>query len=275
MKYFWGDRHNHCAVSYGQGAPAQALAGLRLARRFDERRARCGQAASVRDAPTIVRKNQPIVLSERGAGCYRSRTAEPRALRNPREGIWLMSPPPTASSPTSSSTDDVRWFAEEVQPHGPSLKAYLRGSFPSLRDVDDLVQESYLRLWRARTTQQIRSARAFVFQVARRLAIDLLRRRESSRIEPVCDLAALSVMEERPDVADAVCQSEELRLLAQAIHILPGRCREVMILRKIEGLSQKEIAARLGITEGTVQVHIGRGLRHLEDFFLNLDSAQR
>ncbi len=44
-----------------------------------------------------------------------------------------------------------------------------------------------------------------------------------------------------------------------------------MVLRKLEGLSQKEIAARLRISEGTVQVHVGRGLRQLEDFFLKLD----
>ena len=99
----------------------------------------------------------------------------------------------------------------------------------------------------------------------------MLRRRETSRTEAVCDLAALPVLDHKPSAADAACQSEELWLLAQAIHALPARCREVMILRKIEGLSQKEIAVRLGIAEGTVQVHIGRGLRQLEDFFLQID----
>lgn len=182
--------------------------------------------------------------------------------------------PPSPTPETAHAANDLRWFADEVHSLDGSLKSYLRGSFPSVRDVDDLVQESYLRIWKARATQQIRSARAYVFQVARRLAIDVLRR-ENSRLEPVCDLAALSVIEDKPDVADVVCQSEELRLLAQAIHTLPTRCREVMLLRKIEGLAQKEIAARLGITEGTVQVHIGRGLRQLEHFFLELRSGNK
>lgn len=152
--------------------------------------------------------------------------------------------------------------------HDGQLKAYLRGSFPSVRDVDDVVQESYLRIWKARAAQPIRSARAFLFQIARRLAIDVVRRRETAGAESLCDSAALAVLEDKPDAADAACRSEELWLLAQAIHALPARCREVMILRKIEGLSQKEIAVRLGLAEGTVQVHIGRGLRQLEDTLL-------
>ncbi|MGH7956741.1 MAG: RNA polymerase sigma factor [Opitutaceae bacterium] len=175
----------------------------------------------------------------------------------------------------TATTKLSQWFHDEVHPHDAQLKSYLRGSFPSVREVDDLVQESYLRVWKARAAQPIGSARSFLFQVARRLAIDVLRRRKTSRIDAVCDLAALPVIEDRPSAADAACRSEELWLLAQAIHALPARCREVMILRKIEGLSQKQIAVRLGITEGTVQIHVGRGLRHLEDFFFNLDPGHK
>jgi len=61
----------------------------------------------------------------------------------------------------------ARWFEEQVQPQGAQLKSYLRGSFPSIEDVDDIVQESYLRIWKARAAQPIESARAFLFRVAR------------------------------------------------------------------------------------------------------------
>ena len=49
-------------------------------------------------------------------------------------------------------SENTRWFAEEVQPHEPSLRSYLRAVFPSFPDIDDLVQESYARLIRARET---------------------------------------------------------------------------------------------------------------------------
>lgn len=60
-----------------------------------------------------------------------------------------------------------QWFKDEVQPHDTSLRAYVRGRFPGLRDVDDVVQESFLRIWQARARQPIQSARAFLFRIAR------------------------------------------------------------------------------------------------------------
>lgn len=168
----------------------------------------------------------------------------------------------------AAGNDATRWFTEEVQPNDPSLRAYLRRAFPSVRDVDDLVQESYLRIWRKHATQPVQSARAFLFQIARRLAIDLVRRRRTARVESVPDLTALPVASPERGGIEAAILREELDLLTRALHALPPRCREVMTLRKIEGLSQKEIAARLGLAEGTVQVHIVQGLRRLEDTFM-------
>lgn len=186
----------------------------------------------------------------------------------------VVSVTPTTSN-QSSGIDRGRWFADEVHVHDGQLKAYLRGSFPGVSDVDDVVQESYLRIWKTRATHPIECAKGFLFQVARRLAIDVLRRRESARTDSVADLAGLGVAESAPNAADSAARSEELLLLAKAFHSLPDRCRAVLVLRKLEGLSQREIAERLGITEGTVQVHIGRGLRQLEDFFDRLEKRHR
>lgn len=185
-----------------------------------------------------------------------------------------MSSTPTTSN-QSPAIDRSRWFADEVHVHDGQLKAYLRGSFPGVGDVEDVVQESYLRIWKTRATHPIQCAKGFLFQVARRLAIDVLRRRESARTDSVADLTALEVAESAPSAAEGAARNEELWLLAQAFHSLPTRCREVLMLRKIDGLSQKEIAARLGIAEGTVQVQIGRGLRQLEEFFDRLERVRR
>jgi RNA polymerase sigma-70 factor (ECF subfamily) len=164
-------------------------------------------------------------------------------------------------------TDTARWFAAEVQPHEPALRGYLRGSFPAVRDVDDVVQESYLRVWRARAAQPIQSAKAFLFTVARRLALDHVRREAISPLRGVGDLAALPVLEERPDVIDAISDQEKIRLLAEAVGSLPARCREVVFLHKIQGLSQRDVAAQLGIAEKTVENQIARGVKGCEEFF--------
>lgn len=148
--------------------------------------------------------------------------------------------------------------------HEPQLKAYLRGSYPTVRDIDDIVQESYVKIWKAKLARPIVSTKSFLFQVARNLAVDLIRRERISPELDCPDLGALPVLEDRPGVAEAACTKEELELLAQALDALPGRCREVMILRQIKGLSQKEIAAQLGLSVLSVQTYVVRGLRRME-----------
>ena len=194
---------------------------------------------------------------------------------NEGTAIVPLSPvPPSAPEATASSagadlpaaTEQHRWFAHEVQPHGPQLKSYLRGAFPSVRDVDDVVQESYLHVWRRQLAMPIQSAKSFLFKVARHLAIDAMRRRSRSPFEDVADLARLDVLDSKPDAADTACTNEELDLLLDAIESLPPRCREIVILRKLRGLSQKEIAQRLGIAERTVEVQGTKGLDRCEQY---------
>ena len=114
-------------------------------------------------------------------------------------------------------TDQARWFSEEVQPHEAQLKGYLRGSFPAVRDVEDVVQESFLRIWRTRAVQPVVCAKGLLFQIARRLAIDTLRHNRASPIDAGRDLAALSVFSGEPDAADAAALQERKRHLIDAV----------------------------------------------------------
>jgi RNA polymerase sigma factor (sigma-70 family) len=167
---------------------------------------------------------------------------------------------------SAPESEDTRWFVEEVQPHEDSLRSYLRYSFPAVRDVDDVVQESYLRIWRARAAHPIDSGRLFLFKIARHLAIDLVRRDRVSPIIPVTDLGQLSVIEDKDNAADVASRNHDTQILFEAIRDLPSRCREIVILRKLQGHSQKEIAARMGISEQTVHVQAVRGLRRCEKY---------
>jgi RNA polymerase sigma factor (sigma-70 family) len=181
----------------------------------------------------------------------------------------------SAPSPEpAQSAEQARWFAEEVQPHEPALRAYLRGSFPTLPDVDDLVQESYYRLWKSGAAAgRVRSAKAFLFATARHVALDIFRRRRIVSIKSVEEidtlsvLTALSVLTDSEGVPEAVGQAQELQLLAEAVRALPDRTRHVLTLRKLFGLPQKDIAARLGISEHTVEAHVIKGMRRCTEYF--------
>ncbi|MBP8255675.1 MAG: RNA polymerase sigma factor [Opitutaceae bacterium] len=128
-----------------------------------------------------------------------------------------------------------------------------------MRDVDDIVQESYLRIWRRQTERPIASIKAFLFTIARRLAIDTSRQQNRSPIEYIGVPAQLDVKDESENVVANVCRAEGIRLLTDAIDTLPRRCREVIILRKIELLSTHEVAKQLGITEHAVENYFTRG----------------
>jgi len=160
-----------------------------------------------------------------------------------------------------------RWFSEEVLPHEAALRGWLRGRFPTLVDTDDLVQESYTRLLRARQTGSIACPRAFLFVTARNLALNQLRHLRYERTEGSTELDASGVLDDSAAIPEKVAHAEDLQLLIHAIQSLPERCRQVVTLRKIYGLSQKEVAAKLGISEHTVEAQGAIGLRKCIEFF--------
>ena len=110
----------------------------------------------------------------------------------------------------SQKIEQDRWFMEEVQPHESSLRSWLRGGFPTLPDVDDIVQESYARLIRARQVGKVGKvgyAKAYLFTTARNAALNFFRRRKVVSIVGVADMAELSVLDDRPGVAETVASS--------------------------------------------------------------------
>lgn len=174
---------------------------------------------------------------------------------------------PSTSSEPSPVADQTRWFVDEVQPHDAQLKSYLRNSFPTIRDVNDIAQESYLRIWKARAVHPIESAKAFLFTIARRLAIKTTQRNRAFPVDHVGDLSALRFIDDGPTPVEAFSYHEKVALLADALALLPARCREIVILRKLHCVPQKEVADRLGLSERTVENQLARGIRRCEAFF--------
>lgn len=165
------------------------------------------------------------------------------------------------------NTDHSRWFAEEVLPHEAKLRAWLRGRFPDLGDGDDLVQETYARLLKARATGPVASVQAFLFVTARNLALNQLRHRRIERPAGAVELDALAMADELAAGPEAVARAEDFQVLVRALQALPERCRQVLTLRKIYGLSQREVAERLGISERTVETQVTKGVRKCGEFF--------
>ncbi len=169
--------------------------------------------------------------------------------------------------PPDTAPETVSWYTEQVQPHRPALRAWLLARFPSLPDVDDLVQEALTRMIRVRESTAIQSVRALLFTTARNLALDAVRRQNVVTFEPLTEVSDPSVFTDTTDVVAAVSKQQELELLTAAIQSLPHRCRRVFTLRTAYGMTQAEIARQLGVSLSTVEKEMAKGVRLCTSFF--------
>ena len=166
-------------------------------------------------------------------------------LRKARDVIRLMD----AASPLEAAYESVR----------RRLSALLR-RFVGPADVEDILQEAFLRCYEADAATPIRRPQSYLYQTALNLARNhwsRTDRRASSSLDALLaeDEPASDVDIEREAVA-----RERLALYCRMVAELPLQCRRAFLLKKVYGLSQREIAAYLGISENTVEKHVAKGL---------------
>lgn len=166
------------------------------------------------------------------------------------------------------------WFMREVLPLESTLMLFLRQNWRNRAEIADLRQEVYMRVYESALKEIPEQTKAFVLTTARNLIIDRVRKESVIPFEIVTDLEALGVASEQAGPERSVIARDALRRLTSALDRLPPRCREAVTLRKIEGLSRREIAARMGIAEFTVNRHLTEGMRALADILYGEETGK-
>ncbi len=156
-------------------------------------------------------------------------------------------------SPNDSRSEFARLYQATVTP----LRRYITRLLGNSTEAEDVAHDAYARIYQ----QPADRPEALLYTTARRLAINRLKRRSISPIStaPLSDDAQSTA----PDQTRQAIAREELALTEQAIAELPPGCRQVLLLRKVELLSHREIADRLGIAISTVEKQHARALRLL------------
>lgn len=165
------------------------------------------------------------------------------------------------------------WFVDQVLPLEGMLERFLRRNWRNMDEIPDLRQEVYARVYDGCAGKRPDSAQAFLLTTARNLLIDRARRTQIVSIDTFADMDAIVTTLDELCPERHVAARSELKLLQMALNLLPARCREVVELRKIEGLSQREVAARMGITEDTVERQVSKGVRALASALQDTDSG--
>ncbi len=166
------------------------------------------------------------------------------------------------------------WFVREVLVHERALALFLQRAWPHRDEWHDLRQEVYARVYEAASRTRPDAPKAFLFATARHLMTDRLRRSRVVSIEPVGDFESSNVYlidEVSPERWTGTRQA--LKRVVEALDRLPDRCREVVWLRRVEELPQKDVARRLGISEKTVEKHLAKGMRLIADHLYGGDAV--
>ena len=159
------------------------------------------------------------------------------------------------------------WFSREILIYEGALVRYLARSWHHREDIVDLRQEVYMRVYEAAAQERPRAPKSFLFATARNLMADQIRRSRVVSIEARADLESLHVLVDEMSPEHCASAQEDLRTIAWVFEQLPPRCREVVWLRRVENLSQREVAAQLGICEGVVEKQVAKAMRRFADAF--------
>ena len=159
---------------------------------------------------------------------------------------------------------DRNQFNRCVEQYADRLFRFVFSSLRNREQAEDVVQESFARVWEKRKTVEFEKVKSYLFTTAHHAMVDEIRHRQhfASMEEPLSD-DAKSVQSPYPDVND---------ILLKALDTLPEMQRNALILRDYEGYSYQEIGDITGMSEAQVKVNIFRARTALKNKLKSIDN---
>jgi len=173
------------------------------------------------------------------------------------------------------SSDLDHWFATEILTHEAALTRYLKRIWANHGEVADFRQDIYVRVYESAGRTRPAAPKAFLFTTARNFVVDRVRRERIVSINYTQDLDSLNVLVDELCPEQRLSARQELERLSAALDQLSDDSRDVIWLRRVEGLSQREAAKRLGMPEGTLESHLCRAVRALMKAVFETELTER
>jgi len=149
-----------------------------------------------------------------------------------------------------------------VRRHEAALRRFVISRIGGVADVDDVVQEVFVRFARRDPGQAIERLEAYLFQAANNLIRDRARRQQVRRVAAAeAEDAGRPVPTHSPE--QVLIDRETLHQVRKALNDLPERTRHVFLLYRVDGLRHQDIANALGMSVSTVEKDVRRAMAHL------------
>ena len=136
-------------------------------------------------------------------------------------------------------------------------------------EIEDIVQETYVRICQIENKENISSPKSFMFKTARNLALDYQKQAGVRLVDCVDNIEILEQLgseDNKDEMYENTLTNNEFSYFCEAVRQLPVQCRKVFVLKKVYGYSQREIAAQLNLSESTVEKHISMGIKRCTRF---------
>ena len=146
-----------------------------------------------------------------------------------------------------------------------TLKRLVKGIVPQ-GDVEDIVQETFIRAHQAEVDKCLEYPKTFMYKTARNLALNFIARKEYTNTSGIEETPELNVYISSQHQLSDVESKEKFHLFCAAVRDLPLQCRRAFIMKRVFGYSIKEISKELGISESTTEKHIAKGVLRCADF---------
>ena len=165
----------------------------------------------------------------------------------------------TDAHPPSDDDSQPRGILQAFLQHQQALRSYISRFMVSAHEIDDVSQEAFLRAYKAEQKTPIDQPKAFLFRVAKNMMLSEFSNKSRKMIDYVEDFEQAQQAQASASLEDEVVASQKIGLYCEAIAALPLRCRQVILMKKVYGMSHKEIARRLGVTVSAVEKQLIKG----------------
>jgi len=175
------------------------------------------------------------------------------------------------ASCTASNSDELGGMYTRLH---IALKKYASRYFRKPQEIEDVVQEAFVKVLEAQNNRKIKINDAYLYRTTRSLALNTIRNNKNRKTDTVGDLLSEMALLESISLEDEFESRERFQLFCSAVRQLPTKCQRVFILRKVYGLSLKEIAKRMEISVKTVEVHMTKAIVRCARYMDAKDSQQ-